>query len=218
MQLAQLNYNIYDKEMLAIILAFEQWRAKLEGIQIDDPFLVYSNYKALEYFITTKKLLARQARQAEYLSRFYFKLIYRAKKSNKRADALSKKHEDVKEQGKVIKEYKTQVLLPCTKIDFAVVKDLQLALIEIAPEQELELTANFTSQLYDSIQLLDKILIANRTSPDLVKLCTKAKFEQEKTQQLKDGLLLQYKKLYVPDSMLINKMPLRIAIIREAYN
>jgi len=51
----------------------------------------------------------------------------------------------VKEQGKVIKEYKTQVLLPCTKIDFAVVKDLQLALIEIAPEQELELTANFTS-------------------------------------------------------------------------
>jgi hypothetical protein len=48
--------------MLAIILAFKQWRAKLEGIQIDNPFLVYSDYKALEYFITTKKLLARQAR------------------------------------------------------------------------------------------------------------------------------------------------------------
>jgi hypothetical protein len=45
--------------MLAIILAFEQWRAKLKGIQIDNPFLVYLNYKALEYFITTKKLLAR---------------------------------------------------------------------------------------------------------------------------------------------------------------
>jgi len=45
--------------MLAIILAFEQWRAKLEGIQIDDPFLVYSDYKALKYFITTKKLLVR---------------------------------------------------------------------------------------------------------------------------------------------------------------
>jgi len=45
--------------MLAIILAFEEWRAKLERIQIDDPFLVYFNYKALEYFITTKKLFAR---------------------------------------------------------------------------------------------------------------------------------------------------------------
>jgi len=32
MQLAQLNYDIYDKEMLAIILAFKQWRAELEGI------------------------------------------------------------------------------------------------------------------------------------------------------------------------------------------
>jgi len=42
----------------------------------------------------------------------------------------------VKEQGKVIEEYRTQVLLPCTKIDFAVVKDLQLALIKLAPEQE----------------------------------------------------------------------------------
>jgi hypothetical protein len=47
--------------MLAIILAFKQWRAKLERIQTNNPFLVYSNYKALEYFIITKKLLVRQA-------------------------------------------------------------------------------------------------------------------------------------------------------------
>jgi hypothetical protein len=45
--------------MLAIILAFEQWRVELEGIQIDNPFLVYLDYRALEYFITTKKLFAR---------------------------------------------------------------------------------------------------------------------------------------------------------------
>jgi hypothetical protein len=45
--------------MLAIILAFEQWRAKLERIQTNNPFLVYFDYKALEYFITIKKLLAR---------------------------------------------------------------------------------------------------------------------------------------------------------------
>jgi hypothetical protein len=45
--------------MLAIILAFEQWQVKLEGIQIDNPFLVYLNYKALKYFIIIKKLSAR---------------------------------------------------------------------------------------------------------------------------------------------------------------
>jgi hypothetical protein len=47
--------------------------------------------------------------------------MYRARKSNKRANALSKKHKDVKEQGKVIEEYKTQVLLPKTKIDSAII-------------------------------------------------------------------------------------------------
>jgi hypothetical protein len=47
--------------------------------------------------------------------------MYRAKKSNKRANALSKKYKDVKEQGKVIEEYRTQVLLLRTKIDLAVI-------------------------------------------------------------------------------------------------
>jgi hypothetical protein len=56
---------------------------------------------------------------------------------------LSKKYKDVKGQGKAIEEYKTQVLLPCTKIDLAIVQDLQLALIKLA--QELKLTTNFTS-------------------------------------------------------------------------
>jgi hypothetical protein len=47
-------------------------------------------------------------------------------------------------------------------------------------ELELKLTTDFTL-LYNSIQLLDKILITNRTSLDLAKLYIKAKFEQEKT-------------------------------------
>jgi hypothetical protein len=60
----------------------------------------------------------------------------------------------VKEQGKVIEEYRTQVLLPRTKIDFAVVQDLQLAPVELMLKLELklelELTTNFTS-LYNSL-------------------------------------------------------------------
>ena len=51
----------------------------------------------------------------------------------------------MKKQGKVIKEYKTQVLLPCTKIDSVVIKDLQLAPIKTILEQELKLTIDFTS-------------------------------------------------------------------------
>ena len=44
--------------MLAIILAFEQWQVKLEGLQAN-PFAVYSDYKALKYFIIIKKLFAK---------------------------------------------------------------------------------------------------------------------------------------------------------------
>jgi hypothetical protein len=35
---------------------------------------------------------------------------------------------------------------------------------------------------------------------------------------LQDGLLLQYGKLYVPDSMLTDEMLLRTTIIREAHD
>ena len=58
MQLAELNYDIHDKEILAIILALGEWRAELEGLQ-ETLFLVYSDHQALQYFMTTKKLSAR---------------------------------------------------------------------------------------------------------------------------------------------------------------
>jgi hypothetical protein len=82
--------------MLAIIRALEEWRAELEGLQAEHPFLIYSDHRALEYFMTTKKLSARQARWAEFLSRYHFTLMYRAGTTNERADALSRKDEDVK--------------------------------------------------------------------------------------------------------------------------
>jgi hypothetical protein len=37
MQPAELNYDIHDKEMLAIILSLGEWRAELEGLQ-ETPF------------------------------------------------------------------------------------------------------------------------------------------------------------------------------------
>ena len=61
MQATELNYDIYDKEMLAIVLALAKWRPWLEGLQAE-PFQVYSDYRALEYFMTTKKLTSRQVR------------------------------------------------------------------------------------------------------------------------------------------------------------
>jgi hypothetical protein len=94
MNLAECNYLIYDKELLVIVRVFEEYRAELEGLA--NPTQVYSDYKALEYFMTTKNLSARQAHWAELLLRYYFKIIYCVGKANQKADALIRREEDVK--------------------------------------------------------------------------------------------------------------------------
>ena len=48
------NYDIYDKELLNVVLAFQDWRVYLEGSP--HHIEVISDYKNLEYFLTTKQL------------------------------------------------------------------------------------------------------------------------------------------------------------------
>ena len=56
------NYEIHDKEMLAIIRGLEVWRHLLEGAQFK--FEIWTDYKNLEYFMKVQKLNKRQARWA----------------------------------------------------------------------------------------------------------------------------------------------------------
>src|SRR5207248_4087018 len=51
---AELNYEIYDKEMLAIVECFKKWRHYLESVQHTTK--VYTDHKNLEWFATTKQL------------------------------------------------------------------------------------------------------------------------------------------------------------------
>ena len=74
MQPAELNYEIYDKELLAIYDAFKHWRSYLEGAA--HVILVMSDHKNLEYFTTTKVLTRHQACWSEYLSRFNYTIRY----------------------------------------------------------------------------------------------------------------------------------------------
>jgi hypothetical protein len=86
------NYEIYDKELLAIIKAFEEWRPELEGTE--EEFEVITDHKNLQHFMTTKLLNQRQARWSEFLSRFNFRIVYRPGKQGAKPDALSRKAED----------------------------------------------------------------------------------------------------------------------------
>ena len=53
------NYEIHNKEMLAIIRGLESWRHLLEGVQFK--FEIWTNHKNLEYFMKAQKLNRRQA-------------------------------------------------------------------------------------------------------------------------------------------------------------
>ena len=57
---AEFNYEIYDKELMAIIQSFEEWRLHLESAKGVIEVLCY--HKNLEYFMTIKILNRRQAR------------------------------------------------------------------------------------------------------------------------------------------------------------
>jgi hypothetical protein len=83
---AETNYPIHDKEMLAIVKALQYWRAELESTK--DYIKVITDHKALEYFMSSKLLSARQACWAEILSQYHFKIFYKPGKQNK-ADPLT---------------------------------------------------------------------------------------------------------------------------------
>jgi hypothetical protein len=52
--LVKLNYEIYNKELLAIVKALHEWRIYLEGSTFLVQVLI--DYKNLIYFTTTKEL------------------------------------------------------------------------------------------------------------------------------------------------------------------
>jgi transposase InsO family protein len=86
---AERNYDIHDKELLAIVAAFKEWRVYLEGPKY--PVQVLTDHKNLLYFTSTKELNQRQVRWSEELSRYNFQINYRKGSENGKADTLSRR-------------------------------------------------------------------------------------------------------------------------------
>lgn len=85
------NYEIHNKEMLAIIRTLEEWRHFLEGVV--NKFEIGMDHCNLQYFMTSKKLNQWQAQWSLFLSRFDFTLHHQPGHAMGKPDALSRRED-----------------------------------------------------------------------------------------------------------------------------
>ena len=86
---AERNYDIYDRELLAIIRALEEWRHYIQGSSHET--IILCDHQNLTYFRKTQRLNRRQARWSLFLSEFDIKLQHVSGSKLFQADTLSRR-------------------------------------------------------------------------------------------------------------------------------
>ena len=108
------NYQIYDKEMLGVMLALANWRHFLRN---SPEFDIWTDHMNLQFFREPQNLNRRQARWHTELSEYNFKMHHRPGSLNVIADRLSRK--DMPDGG-VKGDNENLTLLDPTRFDLTV--------------------------------------------------------------------------------------------------
>jgi hypothetical protein len=217
---AETRYSsIYEKELLALVRAVEQWRCYLEGNA--HPVLLLTDHKGLTWLNSTAELSGRQARWVEKLAELEYKVTHVAGTDNVVADALSRRGdyegppvtEVAVEEGDVVRRGDDAAPLPLaapvrTRIA------LRAAMVSIyeGKEKEGETKAAKGEQSDDFVPLMDAMREAAARDPWYA--------EKMKVEKSDDGLLRQEGLLrtvnglwYVPDDV-----ELRQRILYEVHD
>ena len=170
------NYEIHDKEMLAIIRGLEAWKHLLEEVQFK--FEIWTDQKNLEYFMKTQKLNRKQARWALYLSRFDFTLKHVAETKIEKVDELSRRSDW---KVRVDRDNKNQIFIKDNWIP---------SMYEVVVEGS-------------EVDLLEKIKKARSKDEEIVRVVKEMKRAgvkelQGKEWQIEGDLVLKKGKVYVP--------------------
>jgi len=187
------NYEIHDKEMLAVIHCLEAWRHFLEGSQ--SKFEVWTDHKNLEYFMSNQKLNCRQARWALYLSRFDFVLKHISGSKIGKADGLSRRPDwEVR-----VEKYNEEQML--VKKEWLEVKRIRMAEVVIEGVDLLDKVRKYEARDDKVMKAVEEMKQAG------VKMLRDEEWHQE------DGLMLKEGKVYVPKDK-----KLRVEVIRLHHN
>ena len=122
MQPVERNYEIYDKELLAIVEALAKWRQYL--LDAKEPFEVWTDHENLKYFREPHKLNRRQARWYLKLQDYDFTLKHIPGKTNTKADILSRKDQvNTKEDNKDVQLLKDKLWQQKTTAKVIIIKE-----------------------------------------------------------------------------------------------
>ena len=116
--------------------------------------------------MTTKKLTPRQARWAEFLSKYNFVISYQSGKKNKKADALTCKLNERSVEGDKQLEHRMQTLLPAERFEHVIEHVAELQPIEVdnknSPTEGITSAADPAKPHEDRSTLPEEITDANR--------------------------------------------------------
>jgi len=109
----ELNYEIHDKKLLAIVNSFKQWRMYLK--EFKHQIQVYTNHKNLLYFMIMKVLNQRQIKWLKKLSSYNFNIQYWKKSENLKINVLNKRADNMTDRSQI-----NQTILQQNQNDFIV--------------------------------------------------------------------------------------------------
>jgi hypothetical protein len=200
--LIERNYEIYNKELLAIIHCFEQWRVELQSVESFTN--VFIDHKSLKYFMTVKKLNKRQVKWAKFLAEFDFKITYQSKKKSDKTDSLTKRLDDrsINESDNRNKHIH-QTVLTSEKVDSQILQELN----DIEEE-------NFELSLFDRIKTANQEDVTCVTIKNAIRNQKKSFNEMLlKKFEMIENILFFKKKLWVFESN-----QLKLDLIRKIHD
>jgi len=137
---AEYNYDVHDKELLAIVKALEDWRRYVSNTEHRTTIL--TDHHNLLPFMTTMKLVGRQIRLMAILSQYYIKIEYRPGREGGKPDALTSREGDLPKNNDERIGQRERTLIPKEQyfevIEMVEVLSNEKELLQKAAEQDSE--------------------------------------------------------------------------------
>ena len=200
---AESHYPTFEQELLALKIAFDQWRPYLLPLR----FTARTDHNGLKYLKTQKHLSERQWRWLAFFSEYQVEVKYRPGAKMQVPDALSRRVKDPTDLSPILRmreadDHKLEIKVGQERVV------LHMEATRTPTLQDLKTPSSFN---YEEDEALSKIFTALRDTPEAQETIPKLR-----SYNLRDGLL--YWKDGIKDDRLVVPCGQRIPLIKEFHD